>query len=255
MYFLSLAELNKALREKGALTKEQRLHRSPSGFFWISGGRFVPIYTCYVYDLDLNQWVDEVTMARDENAAFTPVHVPVKSPARDNQKRKVYKSEWAAQKEWGINAITRMLTWNETVALFNRVVSEVECLKGKSVKIKQIRGKKRCYYRPYDKTVSLQLWGQTRLTLLHELAHAVVDHAYEAKDQIPDHGPEFCTVFLALVEKYTKVRFRDELLASMRKQGCRTVSLKAKEIKFIKNDSEVPDLFEEVGIAASEPKK
>lgn len=44
--------------------------------------------------------------------------------------------------------------------------------------------------------------GQNLMTLLHELAHCVVDGLY---DDAQDHGPEFCAIYMYLLNRYKLV--------------------------------------------------
>ena len=68
-----------------------------------------------------------------------------------------------------------------------------------------------------SRTISLPLWARSKIVVLHETAHAIVDnHGLTAKDG--GHGPYFMRVYIELLGHYMKFD-RAYLTRSAKKEG------------------------------------
>jgi len=72
--------------------------------------------------------------------------------------------------------------------------------------------------------LNLPVWSRSRLVILHELAHIVTNSEYMAsrgykQTPVAGHGPEFCSVYLALVRRYLGEPFYLELRENMRSRN------------------------------------
>lgn len=122
---------------------------------------------------------------------------------RDSQRSKVYKAEWDA-----LHPISAMYPEVADVQAFVDRIQRSRWFKKRWPRMLRIivldgRGRRRGggKYRGLGMgTIKLPRWTRSSYYILHELAHVLTTRMYGLR--AADHGPEFCSIYMALIKRW-----------------------------------------------------
>ena len=122
---------------------------------------------------------------------------------RDSQRSKVYTWEQNLSSE-------EELTSMQCEKLAERICKAYDCT---TPRIKFINSRHGGALYCYDHVIKLPWWARNRLTLLHELSHAILHRKIIGWNTLAAHGPEFVALYIDLLSRY-RIAHKKELLRS-----------------------------------------
>lgn len=147
---------------------------------------------------------------------------------RDFQKTKVYTAEDLALKrpdktpDWPIPDIKLWIDNNILVSGW-----WIDRFRIDSIEVRDGSGKRNASAHYADWSIRLPRWARTKGIVLHEVAHlAVEDLAHLHHYEVSSHGPEFCFVFLKLIEQFLGQAEANELFLEFSRSKIRMVAPK-----------------------------
>lgn len=148
--------------------------------------------------------------------------------ARDSQRIKVYRAEWAVPKAsslgWGkSDNVQKFVIKVLTSAYVTRRYGKLH--------IPKIEPKHHgaATYNGSWQRIKLPRWAMTKETVLHEVAHHIVHWEYGSR--CAGHGPEFVKVFLELLSHFISKEYAKQIQSLYAKQGVKTVNASGKAVK------------------------
>lgn len=128
--------------------------------------------------------------------------------ARDNQRSKVYKAEQVIHDRFELENI-------EAVEKYVKIVSNSKYFQKHfgvfSFHIKDGRGTRKAF--SSGNVLNFPVWSRKKAIVLHEIAHSIVNKKYLSA---ASHGPEFCKIYLILVNHFLGKECYKELKQSFR---------------------------------------
>lgn len=131
--------------------------------------------------------------------------------ARDNQKSRVYRAGWSMPE------FEQRMSWPEVERFCQRINESAWYRARWATRITPVVKRGGSGYGYTTGRLTLPLFARTKLSILHEVAHAVLG----ANATVAPHGPEFCGIYLALVGHFMGADTKRRLREAMRTERVR----------------------------------
>lgn len=159
-------------------------------------------------------WLREHVNKYQPDPTFVGSYGKKRTP-RDSQRKKVYR--WENDMAGGIRYLTERLSKEETLAFVNEIYETIGVPEKARPTIWLRRGNT-AYYWFQRHILKLPVWARNRFTIIHEIAHNVMDWAYGV-NELATHGAHFVKTYLELLFLVTQGTEEKYILDTCREHG------------------------------------